>query len=390
MTTDSGSYNSESIELHKKFRGKFSIETSIPLSTPDELAVAYTPGVGAVCLGIANNEINPVDVLTCKNTVAVITDGSAVLGLGNIGAEAGLPVMEGKAVLMKKFAGINSFPIAIDTQDVDEIVQTIKNIAPTFGAINLEDISAPRCFEVEQRLIDELDIPVFHDDQHGTAIVILAGLINALKVVNKNKEDVKIVVNGAGAAGHATIDLLLAYGFKHLTILDRDGVLNPSRVGLSADKQYLCNVITNVCSMGDRARCDLETLEQAIVGADVFIGVSAPGVLTEEMVGTMANDAIVFAMANPVPEIMPNLAFDGGARVVATGRSDFANQVNNALVFPGLFKGLFKSGATKVTVPMKIAIAEALASLVTSPTPEKIIPSIFDEGVVDTVSSAIE
>jgi malate dehydrogenase (oxaloacetate-decarboxylating) len=382
-------YSNGSIELHKKLRGKLSIESLSPLRTKEDLSLAYTPGVGAVCRAIADGEVQASEVVSSKNTVAVITDGSAVLGLGNIGAVAGLPVMEGKAVLMKEFAGINSFPIALATQDVEEIIKTVKNIAPTFGAINLEDISAPRCFEIEQRLIEELDMPVFHDDQHGTAIVVLAGLINALKVVNKKREEVKVVVNGAGAAGHATIDLLLAYGFKHLTVLDRDGVLSPSRVGLSKDKQYLSDVITNVCSIGDSSRCDLETLEEVIVDADVFIGVSAPNVLSKEMVSTMAEDAIVFAMANPVPEIMPEEARAGGARVIATGRSDFPNQVNNALVFPGLFKGLFASQATKVTVHMKIAIAEALAALVPEPMPEIIIPSIFAEGAVDAVADAV-
>ena len=382
-------FGKDSIALHKKLRGKLAIESLVPLITKDDLSLAYTPGVGAVCSAIANGDVESREVVTSKNTVAVITDGSAILGLGNIGAEAGLPVMEGKAAILKEFAGINAFPIALATQSIDEIVQTIKNIAPTFGAINLEDIAAPRCFEIEQRLIDELDMPVFHDDQHGTAIVALAGLINALTIVNKKKEDVKVVVNGAGAAGHATIDLLLAYGFKYLTVLDRDGVLNPSRVGLSKDKQYLADTITSVCSIGDSSRCELNTLSEVIDGADIFIGVSAPGVLTAEMVATMNSDAIIFAMANPVPEIMPEEALKGGARIVATGRSDFANQVNNALVFPGLFKGLFASRATKITMPMKLAIAEALAALVPSPTPEQIIPSMFDKWVVDVVAHAV-
>ncbi len=382
-------FGKESITLHKKLRGKLTVESLVPLTTREDLSLAYTPGVSAVCSAIANGDVESREVVTSKNTVAVITDSSAILGLGNIGAEAGLPVMEGKAAILKEFAGINAFPIALATQNIEEIVQTVKNIAPTFGAINLEDIAAPRCFEIEQRLIEELDMPVFHDDQHGTAIVVLAGLINALKIVNKKKEEVKVVVNGAGAAGHATIDLLLAYGFKYLTVLDRDGVLSPSRVGLSKDKQYLCDIITSVCSVGDSRRCDKNTLDEVIVDADIFIGVSAPNVLTKEMVQSMASNAIIFAMANPVPEIMPEEAFKGGARIVATGRSDFANQVNNALVFPGLFKGLFASGATKVTMPMKLAIAEALAGLVPSPTPERIIPSMFDDGVVEVVADAV-
>jgi len=382
-------FSKESIALYKKLRGKLVVESLVPLTTREDLSLAYTPGVGAVCSAIADGSVESREGVTSKNTVAVITDGSAVLGLGNIGAEAGLPVMEGKAAILKEFAGINAFPIALATQDIEEVIQTVKNIAPTFGAINLEDIAAPRCFEIEQRLIEELDMPVFHDDQHGTAIVVLAGLINALKIVNKKKEEVKVVVNGAGAAGHATIDLLLAYGFKYLTVLDRDGVLNPNRVGLSKDKQYLADTIASVCSIGDSARCELSTLSEVINGADIFIGVSAPGVFTAEMVSTMNSEAIIFAMANPVPEIMPEEALNGGARIVATGRSDFANQVNNALVFPGLFKGLFASRATKVTMPMKFAIAEALAGLIPSPTPSKIIPSMFDDGVVDAVADAV-
>ncbi len=389
MITDSNQYNTKSIELHKKLRGKLKVESLVRVTNKDELSLAYTPGVGAVCTEISKGDIPSRDVVASKNMVAVITDGSAVLGLGNIGAEAGLPVMEGKAVLMKEFAGIDAFPIALATQDIDEIVQTVKNIAPTFGAINLEDISAPRCFEVERRLVKELDIPVFHDDQHGTAIVVLAGLINALKIVHKRKEDVKVVVNGAGAAGHAIIELLLAYGFKHLTVLDRDGVLSPKRVGLSKEKQYLVDIISNVCSIGDAHRCELNTLSEVITGADIFIGVSAPNILNAEMVNKMSDGAIIFALANPVPEIMPEEAIKGGAKIIATGRSDFPNQVNNALVFPGLFKGLFESGAKKVTMPMKLKVAEALASLVSEPTPEYIIPSIFDEGVVNVVTDAV-
>ena len=383
-------YSKESVTLHKKFKGKFEIKSLMPVGDNEELALAYTPGVGAVCSAIANGEVLAQDVVTSKNTVAIVTDGSAVLGLGNIGAEAGLPVMEGKAVLLKEFAGINAFPIALATQDTEEIIQTIKNIAPTFGAINLEDISAPRCFEIEQRLIDELDMPVFHDDQHGTAIVILAGLINSLKVVGKSKEDVSVVVNGAEAAGHAAVELLDAYGFKHVTVLDSKGVLNVSNVCISGGKEYFCKTITSVCGSGDPERCNQHSLEEVVDGADVFIGVSAANVLTKKMVQSMGNDAIIFALANPVPEIMPSEAKAGGARVIATGRSDFPNQINNALVFPGLFKGLFASGATKVTIPMKLAVAEALAGLVPTPTTEKVIPSMFDEGVVDAVDESVQ
>ncbi|MCD5384285.1 MAG: NADP-dependent malic enzyme, partial [Candidatus Pacebacteria bacterium] len=371
--TNTNQINKDSLELHKKYRGKFEIKSLMPVNNNKELAVAYTPGVGAVCTAIADGSVKSSDVVTSKNTVAIITDGSAVLGLGNIGSEAGLPVMEGKAILLKEFAGIDAFPIALATQDTEEIVQTIKNIAPTFGAINLEDISAPRCFEIEQRLMSELDMPVFHDDQHGTAIVVLAGLINALKIVSKYKEEVSVVVNGAGAAGHSLVELLTAYGFKVLTVLDSRGVLNEQEVCSSeSTKGHFCEVIKETCANGDAGRCNQESLAEAVSGADVFIGVSAPNILNEEMVSTMQSDAIVFALANPNPEILPSEALAGGAKVVATGRSDFPNQINNALVFPGLFKGLFASGATKVTMPMKVAIAEALAGLVPEPTPEKI------------------
>lgn len=382
-------YGQESIALHKAHRGKLSVEGTVSVSTREDLARAYTPGVGAVCTAIAQGDIDAKEVVTSKRSVAVITDGSAILGLGNIGSVAGLPVMEGKAVLFKVFAGINAFPIALDTQDTDEIVETVKHIAPTFGGINLEDIAAPRCFEIERRLNDELPIPVFHDDQHGTAIVILAGLINALTLVGKSKEDVKIVVNGAGAAGHATIQLLLAYGFRHLTILDKDGVLNAARTCLREDKQYLCDTLTNVCGVGDATRCELTKLEEAIAGADVFIGVSVPGVLTQEMVKTMSAGPIIFALANPIPEIMPEDAHAAGAAVVATGRSDYPNQINNALVFPGIFKGALEAGVKEITVEMKLAAAQALAALVEQPTSERIIPSIFDEGVVDTIAGAV-
>ncbi len=382
--------NKESVALHKKHRGKFEIKSLMPVSNNEELALAYTPGVGAVCSAIESGEVKAKEVVTSKNSVAIITDGSAVLGLGNIGAEAGLPVMEGKAVILKEFAGINAYPIALATQDTEEIIKTIKNIAPTFGAINLEDISAPRCFEIEQRLSEELDMPVFHDDQHGTAIVVLAGLINALKIVGKDKESVKIVINGAGAAGHAITELLNAYGFKVLTVLDSKGVLNESKVCGTGNKEHFCEVIKSTCANGDTGRCDISTLEEAIKSADIFIGVSAPNILTKEMVQSMSDEPVIFALANPNPEILPSLAHEGGATIVATGRSDFANQINNALVFPGLFKGLLESGKSKVTMQMKLSVAEAIASLVQSPTPEKIIPSMFDDGIVDAVARAVK
>ncbi len=389
IMTNTDEINKDSLELHKKHRGKFEIKSLMPVGDAEQLARAYTPGVATVCNAISSGEVQAKEVVSSKNMVAIITDGSAVLGLGNIGSVAGLPVMEGKAVLLKEFAGIDAFPIALATQDTDEIINTIKNIAPTFGAINLEDISAPRCFEIEQRLIKELDMPVFHDDQHGTAIVALAGLINALKIVNKDKENVKVVINGAGAAGHAITELLSAYGIKILTVLDSKGVLNEGKVCDTGNKEHFCEVIKETCANGDKARCDAQSLAAALVGVDVFIGVSAPNILTKEMVGTMADKSIVFALANPQPEILPSKAKEGGAAVIATGRSDFPNQINNALVFPGLFKGLFASDAKRVTTDMKLNIAKALARLVEQPTSEKIIPSMFDKGVVDAVAEAI-
>lgn len=373
-------YSKKSIEEHKKYRGKLSVEGVLPIENRDDLSIAYTPGVAAVCTEIADGS-DAREFVTSKNTVAVITDGSAVLGLGNIGAVAGLPVMEGKAALFKKFGGVNAFPIALNTQDTEEIIQAVKYIAPTFGGINLEDIAAPRCFDIERRLSEELDIPVFHDDQHGAAIVALAGLFNALKVVGKEREDVKIVINGCGAAGVATAKLLKSAGFLNVYIADSRGLIANCRDDLNNTKHDLldCCCVSDLCG----------ALKDALVGADVFIGVSVGNLLTSDDIKMMNKDAIVFAMANPVPEILPDDARAGGARVVATGRSDYGNQLNNALVFPGLFKGLFESGAQKVTIEMKLKVAETLAELIETPTEDRIIPDVFDKRVAEAVSSAI-
>jgi malate dehydrogenase (oxaloacetate-decarboxylating) len=351
------------------------------VSNKGELSVAYTPGVAEVSRAIHEGRVAANEVVASKNMVAVVTDGSAVLGLGNIGPEAALPVMEGKAVLFKEFADVNAFPIAINTQDVDDFIETVKRIALTFGGINLEDIAAPRCFEIEQRLKEELDIPVFHDDQHGTAMVVLAGLINALKVVGKKKESIRVVISGAGAAGIATANLLHAYGVGETTLVDSQGIIGPHRADLNPAKQQLLGFTNADKRTG--------SLADALVGADVFIGVSRGGLLTANDVQTMNGQAIVFAMANPDPEIMPEEALAGGAAVVATGRSDFPNQLNNVLVFPGIFKGAFAAGVTQFTHDIKISAAKGLAGLVANPTPEKIIPSPFDPRVADAVAEAV-
>jgi malate dehydrogenase (oxaloacetate-decarboxylating) len=374
-------YKARSIELHKEKRGKLEVVSRVAVGTKDDLSLAYTPGVAAPCLEIADDVTKAKKMTSSKNTVAVISDGSAVLGLGNIGPQASLPVMEGKCVLFKEFAGVDAFPIVLDTQDVDEIVQTIKMIAPTFGGINLEDISAPRCLEIERRLIKELDIPVFHDDQHGTAIVVLAGLINALKLVDKTKEGVRIVVNGSGAAGIAITRLLHDYGFAHLMVCDSRGIISRGRDNLNYAKEELLEFTNLENRTGD--------IHEAIKGADIFIGVSAPDTLKAEDIKNMNEQAIVFAMANPVPEIMPDIASEAGAAIVATGRSDFANQLNNVLVFPGIFKGAFEAGATAFTNDIKFAAAEGLAALVAEPTTDKIIPDPFEPGVADAIAQAV-
>lgn len=374
-------YFAESIKLHKKLQWKISTESKIHLETKTDLSLAYTPGVAEPCREIAEDKKKVYDYTLKANTVAVVSDGSAVLGLGNIWPEAGLPVMEGKCVLFKEFAGVNAFPIVLDTQDSEEIIETVKRIAPTFGGINLEDISAPRCFEIEERLKQELDIPVFHDDQHGTAIVVLAGIINSLKITNKKKEEVSIVVNGLGAAGTAIIKLLSLYGIQDIIVCDSKGIVSSSRQDLNTEKQNILAITNHEGRSGK--------LQDAVVGRDIFIGVSAPGVLTETMVQSMAADPIIFAMANPTPEIMPDLAYNAGAKIVATGRSDFPNQLNNVLVFPGIFKGALQNRVHQITDDMKIKAAESLAAYVEHPTAEMIIPSPLDKSVADIIAAAI-
>ncbi|MFA7685979.1 MAG: malic enzyme-like NAD(P)-binding protein, partial [Candidatus Gracilibacteria bacterium] len=353
-----------SLSVHKKFRGKLEIVSKVPLSTKRDLSLYYTPGVAEPCKDIYKDPKKVYDYTWKGNTIAVVTDGSAVLGLGNIGPEAALPVMEGKCVLFKKFGGINAIPICLGTQNTDEIVNIVKNIAPGLGGINLEDISAPRCFEIEERLKKELDIPVFHDDQHGTAIVCLAGLINALKVTKKDISKVKIVVSGAGAAGMAITKLLLKYGFKNFILQDSKGIIYKGREGLDDSKKAIAEVTNKGKRKGG--------LTEALVGADVFIGVSKPNLATAKMVKTMAKDPIIFAMSNPDPEITPTEAKKGGARVIATGRSDYPNQINNVLVFPGIFKGALEARSSKISDEMKIAAAISIAKLVKKPDPDHI------------------
>ncbi|MBI4437589.1 NADP-dependent malic enzyme [Candidatus Uhrbacteria bacterium] len=375
-------YNERSLELHKQKRGKLVIQSSFPLETREDLSVAYTPGVAQPCLEIAKDK-NLAWELTIKgHSVAVVSDGSAVLGLGNIGPEAGLPVMEGKAILFKHFAGIDAYPICLDVHDVDGIVAAVKAIAPGFGGINLEDIAAPVCFEVERRLVEELDIPVMHDDQHGTAVVVLAGLLNALKVVGKKLEDVSVVISGAGAGGMGITHLLFEAGLTKLAMLDSKGLIAPGREGMNTYKETLAARINPEGRTG--------RLAEALVGADVFIGVSQPGLVNADMVRSMTDKAIVFAMANPVPEVMPDEARAGRAAVVATGRSDYPNQVNNVLAFPGIFKGALDGKLRRITPAMLVAAAHALAKLVPEPTSEKIMPSPFEPGLADVVAEAVK
>lgn len=375
-------YQKLSIEAHRRARGKIAVIGKLPVSNREELAIAYTPGVAGPALEIAKNKKLAYDLTSTKNGVAIVSDGSAVLGLGNIGPEAALPIMEGKAVLFKRFANIDAFPIVLSTQNVDEIVAAVKAIAPTFGGINLEDISAPRCFEIEKRLKKELAIPVMHDDQHGTAIVVLAGLVNALKVAGKKKGLVRVVINGAGAAGTAIAKLLYLYGVRHIVVCDSQGIISKKRHGLTSAKKEILK-ITNRNNLSG-------LLPEALKGADVFIGVSKGNLLRVSDIATMAKKAIIFAMANPVPEIMPSEARRGGAAVVASGRSDFPNQINNVLAFPGIFKGAIESRTTQITDNMKIAAALALARVVKKPTAERIIPDPFDKKVVLAVSNAIK
>lgn len=377
--------NSEkALALHKEWNGKIETTPKCEVKSREDLALAYTPGVAEPCKVIAEDKEAAYQYTIKSNTVAVVSDGSAVLGLGNIGAAAAMPVMEGKAVLFKEFGNVNAFPICLDTQDTEEIIKTVVNIAPAFGGINLEDISAPRCFEIESRLKALLDIPVFHDDQHGTAIVVLAGIINALKVTGKKKEDCKIVVNGAGSAGIAISKLLLRYGFPNLTLCDKSGILNKD----SKDLNWMQKEMMEVTNLEGKSG----TLADAFVGADIFVGVSAPNIVSEEMVASMNKDAILFAMANPTPEIMPDLAKKAGAKVVGTGRSDFPNQVNNVVAFPGIFKGALEGRATQITEEMKLAASLALASLVPDDelNEDNILPEAFDPRVADVVSAAVK
>ena len=377
--------NSEkALALHKEWNGKIETTPKCEVKSREDLALAYTPGVAEPCKVIAEDKEAAYQYTIKSNTVAVVSDGSAVLGLGNIGAAAAMPVMEGKAVLFKEFGNVNAFPICLDTQDTEEIIKTVVHIAPAFGGINLEDISAPRCFEIESRLKELLDIPVFHDDQHGTAIVVLAGIINALKVTGKKKEDCKIVVNGAGSAGIAISKLLLRYGFPNLTLCDKSGILNKD----SKDLNWMQKEMMEVTNLEGKSG----TLADAFVGADIFVGVSAPNIVSEEMVASMNKDAILFAMANPTPEIMPDLAKKAGAKVVGTGRSDFPNQVNNVVAFPGIFKGALEGRAPQITEEMKLAAALALASLVPDDelNEDNILPEAFDPRVADVVSAAVK
>lgn len=374
----------KAIFLHKEWNGKLETVAKSPVTTREDLAIAYTPGVAEPCKLIAENPADAYVYTMKSNTVAVVSDGSAVLGLGNIGPYAAMPVMEGKCVLFKEFGGVNAVPICLDTQDTEEIIKAITYLAPGFGGINLEDISAPRCFEIEERLKETLSIPVFHDDQHGTAIVVLAGIINALKVVGKQKENCQVVVNGAGSAGIAITKLLLTYGFPHVTMCDRLGIIGEDYPDLNWMQQKM-TTLTNLEHMTG-------TLADALKGADIFVGVSAPGIVTAEMVSSMNKDAILFAMANPVPEIMPDAAKAAGARIVGTGRSDFPNQVNNVVAFPGIFKGALEGRAPQITEEMKLAAAKAIAELVPEDQLNEnfIMPEAFDPRVAQAVSTAVK
>lgn len=377
-------YGEKALIAHQKWNGKLETHAKAPVKDRDALAIAYTPGVAEPCKAIAKDPAAAYTYTIKANTVAVVSDGSAVLGLGNIGPYAAMPVMEGKCVLFKEFGDVNAVPICLDTQETEEIIRTVQHIAPAFGGINLEDISAPRCFEIEERLKSLLNIPVFHDDQHGTAIVVLAGIINALRVTGKKKEDCKVVINGAGSAGIAIAKLLLTYGFIHVTMCDKEGILSKDYPGLNWMQQKMTEV-TNL----ENAR---GVLADALKGADIFVGVSAPGIVSQDMVASMNQDAILFAMANPVPEIMPELAKAAGARVVGTGRSDFPNQINNVVAFPGIFKGALEGRAVQITEDMKLAAAEAIAGLVNDKdlNEDFIMPEAFDPRVADVVSNAVK
>lgn len=372
------------LEMHEKWSGKLDITAKAAVDTREALAIAYTPGVAEPCRVIAEDKEAAYKYTIKANTVAVVSDGSAVLGLGNIGGHAAMPVMEGKAVLFKEFGGVNAVPICLDTQDTEEIIKTVINIAPTFGGINLEDISAPRCFEIEERLKEVLDIPVFHDDQHGTAIVTLAGIINALKITGKDKETCKVVISGAGSAGVAIAKLLLNYGFKDITLCGSRGIITKDDPKIN----WMQKKMTEVTNLRNASG----SLADALVGADIFIGVSAPNIVSKEMVETMNKDSIFFALSNPVPEIMPDVAKAGGARIIGTGRSDFPNQVNNVLVFPGIFRGALEGRARQITEEMKLAAAKAIAALVSDEelNEDYILPEAFDPRVSDVVSAAVK
>ena len=376
--------NEKALLMHEKWNGKLETVSKTPVKTREDLAIAYTPGVAEPCKVIAKDKEAAYKYTMKANTVAVVSDGSAVLGLGNIGPYAAMPVMEGKAVLFKEFGNVNAVPICLDTQDTEENIKAVTYLAPGFGGINLEDISAPRCFEIEERLKELLDIPVFHDDQHGTAIVVLAGVINALKVVGKKKEDCRVVVNGAGSAGVAITKLLLTYGFPNIIMCDKVGIVSKDTEGLN----WMQKKMTEVTNLNN----ETGSLADALKGADIFIGVSAPNIVTPEMVASMNRDSILFAMANPVPEIMPDVAKAAGARVVGTGRSDFPNQVNNVVAFPGIFKGALEGRATQITEEMKLAAAEAIAGLVPADklSDDNIMPEAFDPQVAEVVADAVK
>lgn len=374
----------KAMELHKQWQGKIETVAKSKVKSREDLALAYTPGVAEPCKAIAKDKELAYTYTMKANTIAVVSDGSAVLGLGNIGAEAAMPVMEGKAVLFKEFGGVNAVPICLDTQDTEEIIKTVTYLAPTFGGINLEDISAPRCFEIEQRLKETLDIPVFHDDQHGTAIVVLSATINALKIIGKDKAECKVIVNGAGSAGVAITKLLLSYGFKNIIMVDRTGAIASDRTGLNWSKQEMLELTNPNDEKG--------SLADVMKGADIFVGVSAPNTVTQDMVRSMAKDPIIFAMSNPIPEIMPDEAKAAGARIVGTGRSDFPNQINNVVAFPGIFKGALEGRAKQITEEMKLAAAEAIASLVSDDElcEDMIMPEAFDPRVADIVAEAVK
>ena len=376
--------NEKALLMHEKWNGKLETVSKTPVKTREDLAIAYTPGVAEPCKVIAQDKEAAYKYTMKANTVAVVSDGSAVLGLGNIGPYAAMPVMEGKAVLFKEFGNVNAVPICLDTQDTEEIIKAVTYLAPGFGGINLEDISAPRCFEIEERLKEILDIPVFHDDQHGTAIVVLAGVINALKIVGKKKEDCRVVVNGAGSAGVAITKLLLTYGFPNIIMCDKVGIVSRDTEGLN----WMQKKMTEVTNLNN----ETGSLADALKGADIFIGVSAPNIVTPTMVASMNRDSILFAMANPIPEIMPDVAKAAGARVVGTGRSDFPNQVNNVVAFPGIFKGALEGRATQITEEMKLAAAEAIAGLVPADklSDDNIMPEAFDPQVAEVVANAVK